>query len=137
MIVHEGLEAVWARHARMGAALRAGIRAMGLELASRNPSDAVTAIRIPAGVAWKVFNRALEERYGIVAAGGQGAWDGKVFRISHLGYYDELDMVTVAAAIERAFSETGFPIEPGAGVSAVQSSFMEAREARTAREARG
>jgi aspartate aminotransferase-like enzyme len=134
MIVREGIEAVWTRHARMGAALRAGVRAMGLELASRNPSDAVTAIRIPPGVAWKTFNRTLEDRYGIIAAGGQGAWDGKVFRISHLGYYDELDMVTVAAAIERAFSESGFAIDPGSGVSAVQASFMKAGEAREARE---
>jgi aspartate aminotransferase-like enzyme len=126
MILREGLEAVWERHARLGAALRAGIGAMGLELASRNPSDAVTAIRIPPGVGWKEFNRSLEGRYGIVAAGGQGAWEGKVFRISHLGYYDELDMVTVAAAIERAFSDSGFAIEPGAGVRAVQASFMAA-----------
>jgi aspartate aminotransferase-like enzyme len=125
-IVQEGLEAVWARHARLAAALRAGVRAMGLELASQCPSDAVTAVRLPAGVEWKAFNSALEDRYGIIAAGGQGEWKGKVFRISHLGYYDELDMVTAAAALERAFTESGFPIAPGAGVRAVQESFMAA-----------
>jgi aspartate aminotransferase-like enzyme len=126
-ILREGLGAVWARHARLAAALRAGVRAMGLELASECPSDAVTAVRLPAGVDWKDFNRTFEERYGIVAAGGQGAWKGKVFRISHLGYYDELDMVTVAAAIERAFTDSGFPIRPGDGVRAVQESFMSER----------
>jgi serine---pyruvate transaminase len=126
-IVREGLESVWARHARLGAALRAGVRAMGLELASERPSDAVTAIRLPAGVEWKAFNAALEGRYGVVAAGGQGHWKGKVFRISHLGYYDELDMVTVAAALERAFSDSGFAVAPGAGVRAVQGSLMAER----------
>jgi len=126
-IVREGLESVWARHARLGTALRAGITGMGLELASRAPSDAVTAVKVPPGVDWKTFNKTLEGTYGIIAAGGQGAWEKKVFRISHLGYYDELDMVTVAAALERAFSDSGFAIEPGAGVAAVQASFMAAR----------
>ena len=123
-IVAEGVGNVWSRHARLAAALRAGVRAMGLELASTHPSDAVTAIRVPAGVEWKTFNKLLEERYGIVAAGGQGQWKGKVFRVSHLGYYDELDMVTVAAAIERALADAGHPVKPGSGVGAVQASLM-------------
>lgn len=121
-IIGEGLVAVWSRHLRLSAALRAGVRAMGLELASESPSAAVTAVKLPAGVDWKEFNRTLDERYGVVAAGGQGSWKGKIFRISHLGYYDELDMVTVAAALERTLIDCGVRLDPGAGVTAVQRS---------------
>ena len=96
---------------------------MGLDLASEQPSAAVTAVRLPESLDWKVFNRTLEDVYGVVAAGGQGAWKGRVFRISHLGYYDELDMVTVAAALERALSDSGFRVPPGAGVTAVQGCY--------------
>ncbi len=125
-IIGEGLAAVWSRHLRLSAALRAGVLAMGLELASESPSAAVTAVKLPAGIDWKTFNRILDERYGVVAAGGQGSWKGKIFRISHLGYYDELDMVTVAAALERTLIDCGAGVAPGAGVTAVQRSLATA-----------
>ena len=125
-ILGEGLESVWARHLKLASALRAGVRGMGLQLASESPSAAVTAIRLPDGVEWKSFNRTLDEEYGVVAAGGQGPWKGKIFRISHLGYYDELDMVTVTAALERALSDCGFRVKPGVGVKAVQEEYAAA-----------
>lgn len=122
-IVDEGLPAVWERHRRLASALRAGVRAMGLELASECPSDAVTAVRIPAAIDGKAFTNALAGRYGVAAAGGQGRWKGRIFRISHLGHYDELDMVTVVAAIERALADAGHRSAPGAGAQAVQAWF--------------
>ena len=125
-ILGEGLGAVWARHLKLAAALRAGVLAMGLQLASETPSAAVTAVRLPDGVDWKQFNKTLDERYGVVAAGGQGPWKGKIFRISHLGYYDELDMVTVVAALERTLIDCGMGVDPGAGVTAVQRSLATA-----------
>ncbi len=125
-IIGEGLSAVWTRHLRLSAALRAGVLAMGLELASESPSAAVTAVKLPDGIDWKSFNRILDERYGVVAAGGQGSWKGKIFRISHLGYYDELDMVTVAAALERTLIDCGAGVAPGAGIAAVQRSLATA-----------
>jgi aspartate aminotransferase-like enzyme len=122
-ILDEGLENVWRRHLRLSSALRAGVAAMGLRLASESPAASVTAVRLPEGVDWKTFNTTLEDRYGVYAAGGQGPWKGKVFRISHLGYYDELDMVAVTAALERALSDCGFSVKPGAGVRAVQERY--------------
>ncbi len=125
MIRTEGIEQVWRRHKRMATAVRAGVEALGLKLFSRDASYAVTPVWLPAGVEWKPFNALLKNTYGITVAGGQDEYTGKIFRISHLGYYDELDMVTVIAAVERSLHDCGWKCEPGAGVRAVQRSFME------------
>nr|BCX00605.1 MAG: class V aminotransferase [Bacteroidota bacterium] len=118
-IAEEGLEQVWDRHARLARALRAGLLAMGLKLASRRPSNATTAVWLPEGMGWESLNEALKRR-GITVAEGQGPWKGRVFRISHLGYYDPLDMVAVVAALEDALRELGYPVEPGVGVAETQ-----------------
>jgi aspartate aminotransferase-like enzyme len=124
MIRAEGIENVWARHRRLALALRAGIAATGLRLFSDSPSFSVTPVWLPAGVDWKAFNRALKIENGITVAGGQGEFAGKIFRISHLGYYDDLDMVTVVAAVERALEQVGFSGALGKGVAAAQRELM-------------
>ncbi len=124
MIRAEGIENVWKRHERMAHAIRAGIRAMGLRLFSDQPSFAVTPVWIPEGIDWKKFNTKLKNDYGVTVAGGQDDYTGKIFRISHLGYYDEVDMVGVIAAIERALVDCGWKCEAGAGVKAVQQSYL-------------
>jgi aspartate aminotransferase-like enzyme len=124
MIRQEGIEQIWKRHERMAAACRAGITAIGLALFSDSPSFAVTPVRLPEGIAWKQFNTVLKHTYGITVAGGQDSLKDKVFRISHLGYYDEFDILTVIAAIERTLGECGWKFEPGAGVQAAQKYFI-------------
>jgi aspartate aminotransferase-like enzyme len=124
LIRKEGLEQVWKRHERLASGLRAGITAVGLHLFSRAPTASVTAISLPEGVAWTDFNRALKLENGVTVAGGQGDYAGKIFRISHLGYYDELDMIACMAAVERALAAVGFRFEHGAGVAAVQKALM-------------
>jgi len=124
MIRAEGIENVWARHQRLASALRAGMAAIGLSLFSERPSFAVTPVWLPDGVAWSTFNRALKIDNGITVAGGQGDYAGRIFRVSHLGYYDDLDMITVVAAIERALAVAGYRFEPGAGVSATHRTLM-------------
>lgn len=123
MIRAEGLEAIWRRHERLAMAVRAGVEAMGLRLFSDSPSFAVTPVWVPEGVTWSRLNSRLKEGYGITVAGGQGAYAGKIFRISHLGYYDELDAVSAIAGLERALADCGMKVEPGAGLAAVQRSF--------------
>lgn len=126
MIRAEGIEQVWRRHKRMALAVRAGVAALGLKLFSDAASYAVTPVWLPEGVEWKAFNAALKKSYGITVAGGQDEFAGKIFRVSHLGYYDELDMVTVVAAIERSLHDCGWKCDLGAGVRAVQRSFADA-----------
>ena len=120
-IREEGVEKVWDRHQRMGDAIRAGVSALGLKLFSDHPSNAVTPVWLPEGVDWKQFNKTLKQKYGITVAGGQEEYAGKIFRISHLGYYDELDMVTMMSALELTLKECGYRFDEGAGVRATMS----------------
>jgi aspartate aminotransferase-like enzyme len=129
MIRAEGVENIWRRHERLATALREGIRALGLRLFSDSPSYAVTPVWVPDGVEWKKFNKILKEKYGITIAGGQEEFAGKIFRISHLGYYDELDMVAMLSALEMALAECGYSFEPGIGIRAAQASFMKSGSA--------
>jgi serine---pyruvate transaminase len=124
MIRTEGIENIWRRHERLATGLREGIRGMGLKLFSDSPSFAVTPVWLPEGIEWKTFNRTLKEKYGITIAGGQDDYAGKIFRISHLGYYDELDMIAMISALELTLSDCGFTIELGSGLRAAQASFL-------------
>lgn len=123
MLRAEGIENIWRRHERLATAVRSGVVALGLKLFSEFPSYAVTPVWLPEGMDWKVFNKILKSKYGITIAGGQDDYAGKIFRISHLGYYDELDMVTMVAALEMTLNECGYKFELGAGVQAVLKSF--------------
>lgn len=124
MIRAEGIENVWRRHARLATALRAGIAALGLKLFSDAPSFAVTPVWLPEGIDWKAFNATLKNDNGITIAGGQDEFAGKIFRVSHLGYYDELDMITFVAALERTLAAHGYPFTVGTGLAATQKSLL-------------
>ena len=123
MIREEGIERVWERHRRLGAGFRAGAAAMGLRLFSASPSDALTALWIPAGVTWDALRAALREESGLTVAGGQGEFAGKIFRVAHMGSCDEMDVVTALAGLERALAACGAPAAPGAGVAAAVRAF--------------
>lgn len=120
----EGIENVWARHKRLANAIRAGVVGAGLKLFSEFPSFAVTPVWVPEGVEWKQFNKILKGKYGITIAGGQDDFTGKIFRISHLGYYDELDMITMIGALEMTLKECGHTFTMGEGVKATLNSLM-------------
>ena len=125
MFRDEGLENVFARHARMAAAARAAMKALGLTLYSRSPSAAMTTVLSPPGVDSEKLVKHLFQRYGIKLVGGQDAAKGKIFRIAHLGYFDDFDILVVIGAIERGLSDLGAKIELGAGLAAAQKSFSE------------
>lgn len=121
MIREEGLENVWERHARLAAATRAGVRALGLELfAPESPANAVTAAKVPDGIDGVVLVKNMREEYGVTIAGGQSHLKGKIFRIAHLGYADRLDIVLAISALEMVLSKLGYKIELGRGVAAAE-----------------
>ena len=95
-----------------------------MKLFSSSPSYAVTAVWLPEGAEWRTFNNTLKLKNGITVAAGQDRYAGKIFRISHLGYYDELDMLTMVGGLERTLRMLKIPFETGAGVSAVQRAFL-------------
>ena len=123
MIRTEGIENVWARHEKLAGGLRSGLEALGLKLFSDSPSFAVTPVWVPENIEWKKFNKTLKGKYGITVAGGQDEFKDKIFRVSHLGFYDELDMISVMGAIELSLKECGYEIEIGKGVSATLKYF--------------
>lgn len=121
MLRKEGIENVWGRHARLAGALRSAAKALGVQVLAGNPSNALTALRIPERVDPGKFSRSLKNTYGITAAGGQGELKGKIVRISHLGYYDDLDMIAVISALEMALADNGHSFEAGAGIREAQA----------------
>lgn len=124
LIKQEGIENIWKRHERLAEGIRIGVTALGLKLLSKNPSNAITAVLLPEGIEFKKFNDALKYEFGITVAGGQENYKGKLFRISHLGYYDMLDMISMISALEFALKKVGYKFEPTSGVSAIQNYFL-------------
>lgn len=124
MIKQEGLENIWKRHSKLAEGIRIGVKAIGLKLLSKNPSNAITAVLMPDGIEFKKFNDALKYEFGITVAGGQENYKGKLFRISHLGYYDELDMISMISALEFALKKVGYKFESASGVTAIQNYFL-------------
>lgn len=117
LILAEGVEEVWARHAVLARAGRAALSALGLTLFSESPSCVVTMALLPEGVAWKQFRGALKG-HGITIAGGQDHMEGKAFRVANLGYHDLFDVVTMVTGVELALAACGVPIPMGKGVGA-------------------
>ena len=119
LLLEDGLDAAFDRHVRLGRACRAGIKAMGLELFSpdEDRSAVVTAARMPDGFESPQLTQALRDRHGVTIAGGQGELKTAIFRIGHIGWYDEFDIATALSAVELVLGELGAPIERGVAAS--------------------
>ena len=119
MMQREGLEGIFSRHLRLTQATRAAVKAMGLDLfaADSCASTAVTAVN-PAPINAEDIRKIMSGKYGIALAGGQDHLKGKIFRIGHLGFVSDRDMLTGFACLEAALTELGHDIKPQAGVKA-------------------
>jgi aspartate aminotransferase-like enzyme len=125
LLLDEGMQQVWKRVAAMAAATRAAGEAIGLKVFSKSPSDSVTALCPPAGITVKDLRNELEKRYGIESAGGQDELKGKIIRLGHMGYVDEMDTVLAVAALEQCLLKLGHKFPLGAGVTAAQKVIAE------------
>jgi serine---pyruvate transaminase len=127
LLMDEGLEAAFDRHARLGRACREGAKAMGLDLFSPDEerSAIVTAIRAPDGVDATEVVEQLRDRFGITIANGQGDLKGKIFRIGHIGWFDVFDITTALAAVELALADAGAEIERGVAVTRALEAWAE------------
>jgi serine---pyruvate transaminase len=119
LVLDEGLEQAFARHAALGRACREGAKAMGLELFSPDEerSAVVTAILTPDDADARELVLALRERFGITVAGGHGDMAARLFRIGHIGHFDVFDVVTALAAVELVLSDMGATLERGVAVT--------------------
>jgi len=117
MMQEEGLEKIFERNARMARATREAMLTLGLSLfAPDSPSDAVTAVLVPSGMDAGKIIKHVWEKQGIKIADGQDQAKGKIFRIAHMGYIHEPDLLIGIAAIEMALQDLGNPVELGKGV---------------------
>jgi serine---pyruvate transaminase len=115
----ETIEGVWKRTSALAAATRAAATALGLGVFSKQPSDSVTGINYPAGFTDKEFRGALRKQLNMNVAAGQGSMEGKMFRVSHMGYMDQADTLGVIHGIEIILRQQGYKsFEFGAGVAA-------------------
>ncbi|MFQ5773004.1 MAG: pyridoxal-phosphate-dependent aminotransferase family protein [Kiloniellaceae bacterium] len=139
MLLEEGLEAVFARHARLAEAARRAVRAWGLEILCVDPreySHSLTAVLMPAGHDADAFRKVVLERYNMSLGNGLGKVRGKVFRIGHLGDFNELMLAGTLAGIEMGLAAAGVPHAKG-GVQAALDYLSGAGEAPEARRAGG
>jgi aspartate aminotransferase-like enzyme len=126
MLEREGLAAVFRRHDRLARATRAGVEALGLSLfCQATPSPAVTAVTAPSGVDSEAIVKAYSRAHNITIAGGQGEMKGRLFRLGHMGYADDFDVVIALAALEQVLADLGQPVDFGAGVRGAQKVFAE------------
>ncbi len=119
MMKAEGLENIFARHHRLMTATRAAVKAMGLPLYA--PDDAaspsITSV-MPDTVDAEKVRSLMKKRFDIALAGGQDHLKGKIFRIGHLGFVGDRDLLAALSALEATLLELGHSFTPGAGVTA-------------------
>ncbi len=116
MLLEEGLENVFARHARHGEATRRAVRAWGLEiqcLDEREYSGVLTAVRMPEGHNADAFRTAVLEHFNMSLGNGLSKLQGKVFRIGHLGDFNDLTLMGTLAGVEMGLEVAGVPHTKG------------------------
>jgi aspartate aminotransferase-like enzyme len=128
LLLDEGLERVFERHAVLARAARAGVDALGLERFGPDDENAnvVTVARLPDDIDGARVPKLMRDSYGVTIAGGQGHLKGRIARIAHCGYYGAFDIVIALTALEMALRDLGHEAESGAGVAAAQRVFAEA-----------
>lgn len=118
MIQAEGLPSIAARHERMKKALRAGLIGMGLKplVAETHASPTITACLPPASTSVDQIRRLMNERYQIRLADGQEELKSKIFRVGHMGYVFERDILMTLATLEVCLTTLGHRCPAGIGV---------------------
>jgi len=123
MLFEEGLENVFARHARIAEGVRKATLAWGLELCARRPglySDTVSTIYVPDGFNSDMLTNHIFDRYGVSFGVGLGQLASKAFRIGHLGSLTDVMALSGIATVEMAMADLGYPVALGSGTRAAQ-----------------
>jgi alanine-glyoxylate transaminase/serine-glyoxylate transaminase/serine-pyruvate transaminase len=131
LLDEEGLENVFARHQRHAEATRRAVRAWGLEILATNPAEfsgALTAVMTPAGVDADHVRKVILEHFDMSLGTGLGKVAGKVFRIGHLGDFNDLTLAGTLAGVEMGLALAGVKIRPE-GVRAAMDYLREAHAA--------
>jgi alanine-glyoxylate transaminase/serine-glyoxylate transaminase/serine-pyruvate transaminase len=122
MLMEEGLENVFARHDRLAEATRRAVRAWNLEVLCLNPqeySSSVTAVRMPAGHDADAFRKLVLGKFNMSLGNGLGKLQGKIFRVGHLGDFNDLMLAGTLSGLEMGFALAGVPFAKGGVLAAL------------------
>ena len=125
MMQAEGLEQIFKRHKKLALGTRSAMLALGLGLfAPTAASDAVTAVKVPGGIDGEKLVKIMRDEYGVTIAGGQSEMKGKLFRVAHMGYISEFDIILCISCLEKVLKKMGYNFQLGAGVKAAEEVWL-------------
>ena len=130
MLREEGLQNVFARHARHGEATRAAVRAWGLEILCEDPreySNSLTAVMMPEGYNADELRKVILENFDMSLGTGLSKLAKKVFRIGHLGHFNDLTLAGTLSGVEMGLRLAGVPHKDGGVAAALESLVAAAR----------
>jgi alanine-glyoxylate transaminase/serine-glyoxylate transaminase/serine-pyruvate transaminase len=122
MLTEEGLDNVFDRHLKLAAATRAAVRAWNLEILCQNPeeySPILTAVVMPAGHDADHFRDVVLKNFDMSLGAGLSKVKGKVFRIGHLGHFNELMLMGTLSGVEMALDLANVPFQAGGVLAAM------------------
>jgi aspartate aminotransferase-like enzyme len=124
-LVAEGRERTWARHGAIATAVQAGLEALGLRLVAAPGvrSHTVTAAWLPDGLEWAPFNAAMRAR-GLIVAGGQGAFAGRILRLGHMGAVGIDEMRDAVRLMGETLGEMGRPVDAATALRAMDAVYQ-------------
>jgi aspartate aminotransferase-like enzyme len=124
-LIAEGRERTWARHALIAAAVQAGLEGLGLHLVAPPAfrSHTVTAAWLPDDLEWAPFNAAMRAK-GLIVAGGQGAWVGRILRLGHMGAVGIEEMRDAVRIMGETLAETGRTTDAAAALQAMDQVYQ-------------
>jgi alanine-glyoxylate transaminase/serine-glyoxylate transaminase/serine-pyruvate transaminase len=124
MLFEEGLPNVFARHKRHAEATRAAVRGWGLEILCQNPAEyspALTAVVMPEGHSADAFRKVVLENFNMSLGQGLSKVSGKIFRIGHLGDFNDLTLMGTLAGVEMGLALANVPHQTGGVLAAMES----------------
>ena len=127
MLLEEGLDNIFARHARFAEGVRRAVTAWGLTLLAENTeeeSNVLAAVVLPDGMDSNALIEYTESELELALGNGLGPLNGRVFRVGHLGDLNELEVLATLAGVEMGLRHLGMDISLGSGVAACQQWFL-------------
>lgn len=123
MLAAEGLENVFARHIRYGEATRRAVRAWGMEILCLNPeeySPVLTAVMMPGDKGADAYRASVLDQFNMSLGSGLGILKDRVFRIGHLGDFNDLSLIGTLGGVEMGFALAGVPYQRGGVTAAME-----------------
>jgi alanine-glyoxylate transaminase/serine-glyoxylate transaminase/serine-pyruvate transaminase len=132
LLEEEGLENVFERHFRLAEGVRRAVKAWNLQIVAKSPdlaSNVITAVYLPEGYNADALIELTEKKLNLALGAGLGPLAGRAFRIGHLGWLNELEVLATLGGVELGMKTLGVPFPLGAGVKAAQEWFLESAKA--------